>query len=174
MVQAVLSAYINIWWEGMKKSQKDSSRECSVTGQKAMTTNWNTRKSLWNMKKSILLWGWSNTGIGYPERMWSLPTWRYSRPRWTQTWATHCSWPHMWQEAPLKNFQRFFPGSALLWLHNTSHTTPEILRQYSLRWFVFAFLTCLQITDTVFALSAQANYSLVLFRIWVALTIFRL
>jgi len=30
-------------------------------------------------------------GMGWLERLWSLPPWRYSKPNWTEPWATCCS-----------------------------------------------------------------------------------
>lgn len=31
-------------------------------------------------KYSFLLWRWSNTGIVFPEKLWSVHPWRYSKP----------------------------------------------------------------------------------------------
>lgn len=31
--------------------------------------------------------------VGGPERFWSHHSWRYSKPDWTQPFATHSSWP---------------------------------------------------------------------------------
>lgn len=39
-----------------------------------------------------LLWEWSDTGKGCPQRLWSLHPWAYSKPSWTQSWTTCCSW----------------------------------------------------------------------------------
>lgn len=39
------------------------------------------------------LWGWPNTGVVFPERLWSLHLRRYSKPDQTLSRVTSSSWP---------------------------------------------------------------------------------
>lgn len=43
----------------------------------------------------LLQWEWSNTGAGCPGRMWSLHSWRHSKPNRTRSWVT-CSSRTRW------------------------------------------------------------------------------
>lgn len=66
-------------WEWRKL--KYSSQWHSVTEEEALFTNWNTQNSIWTWKKPVILWGWANTGKGWPER---IHPWRYSKSDRTQ------------------------------------------------------------------------------------------
>lgn len=55
----IFSRCVNIWCEGVKMREPDSSEWCPPTGQEKM----NTRNSI-STENYFLLWGWSNTGIG--------------------------------------------------------------------------------------------------------------
>lgn len=35
-----------------------------------------------NIRKCCLPSGWLNMGTGFPERLWTLHLWRYSKPNW--------------------------------------------------------------------------------------------
>lgn len=48
----------------------------------------NTRKK----KKTVSLWGWSNTATGCRKRFWSLHSWRYSKSDGRRTWVVYYSW----------------------------------------------------------------------------------
>lgn len=55
------------------------------SGQKQMH-----RSSTWIGGRTSLLCRWTSTGTGCPERVWSLPHWKYSGSIWTQL-STKCS-----------------------------------------------------------------------------------
>lgn len=46
------------------------SRVCTVAGWEEMVTSWNAGSPNLIYGKSILLWGWSNTGAGCSQRLW--------------------------------------------------------------------------------------------------------
>lgn len=48
---------------------------------------WNKRVSDWIQGKAFPPWGQSDSGAGCPERLHSLPPWRFSKPSWGNTWA---------------------------------------------------------------------------------------
>jgi len=66
---------------------------CPVIRQEAMGTNWNTGGFRWTSGNTFSLWGWPITDTGYPERLWNLHLWRYSKAISTWPWATWFKWP---------------------------------------------------------------------------------
>lgn len=59
-----------------------------VTGSETMGTNWNIEGSLLTSGSTFSLWGWLSTGTECPERLQSLPLWRYSKATGTQSWTS--------------------------------------------------------------------------------------
>ena len=92
-LRGIISMCINTWWEGPKKMKPDSCQWCPVTGPKAMGTIWNTRHSVWTLGNTFLLWGWPSTGTGFPKKVWSLLSWRFSKPIQIESRAVWCRWP---------------------------------------------------------------------------------
>lgn len=113
------------WYEYMvgaaKKIEPGSSLQWPVAGQKATSTRGNRRNS--TETYSFLLWGWSDTGTGCPERLWGC-----SKPCWT---ATCCRWPCPEQRLGLDQLQRCLPASGILWFSLCPlffHFTPQITK----------------------------------------------
>lgn len=50
------------------------------------------------------LWGWLNTGTGYPERLGDLCPCRCLRPDWTWPWAIGPHWTYLEQALGLDNY----------------------------------------------------------------------
>lgn len=69
----------------------DCSQVCLVTRQKAVGTKWNTEDHSWTSQTTFLLRGLS-PWRSHPERLWSLPLWRFSELDLTQSRATYSSW----------------------------------------------------------------------------------
>jgi len=67
--------FINIWSGGVEWMGTGSSQEFEATGK-----NCNTGSSKQTWGRNSLLWEWQSSGTGCPERLWSLPPWRYSKP----------------------------------------------------------------------------------------------
>lgn len=55
----------------------------------------NIRRGGGGGKPNFFCWGWSNTGIGWPERLQSLHPSRYPKPDWTQSWVTCGIWSYL-------------------------------------------------------------------------------
>lgn len=49
---------------------------------------WNKRRSQWTKGKTFSPWGQSGSGVGCPEKLCSLHSWRFSSPNWIKPWAT--------------------------------------------------------------------------------------
>lgn len=81
-----------------------------------MGTKWKAGISFWISGNSLLLWGWLNTGMCCPDKLWSLPFWRYSKGTWTQSWSTCCRWFCLSREAGLDDLQRCLSTSTTLWI----------------------------------------------------------
>ena len=91
-LRGILSVPINTWRDGAKRMES-CFLWCPVTGPQAMCTTWKTGGSLWTSRNMFLLWGWHNTGTVFPEKLWSLHPWRYSKAAWRRSWATDSMWP---------------------------------------------------------------------------------
>lgn len=63
---------------GAHRQEPGSSHWCPMTGQEVRIRN-HYRKFHLNVWKTFLLWQWSNTGTGCPEKFWNLCPWRYSK-----------------------------------------------------------------------------------------------
>ena len=75
--------YINTWREGVKMTELGSFQCCPVTGPEAMSTNWNTGGPVWTSANTFFNCdGDQAPGTGCPEKLWSLPPWRYSKAIW--------------------------------------------------------------------------------------------
>lgn len=110
-LRRILSKYINPWREGVRKMESDPFQWCPATEQEPMGTNWTTI-ILFKCKKKFVCFlfeEWPSTGTVCPERLWSFHPWRYSKPRWTQPWAT-CFEQMGWT----RHTQRCLPTSAIL------------------------------------------------------------
>lgn len=90
--RGILSLNVNTWWTlGMKRREPDSSLEYPVTVEEATSTNWNTWHFIWTEEIIFFfLWKWSNTGVVFPERLWSIHPWRYSKLNCKWSWSS-CS-----------------------------------------------------------------------------------
>ena len=86
-----------------------------MPGPEAVSTNWNTEGSIGTSGITFLLWGWPNTGTGYPQRLWSLHPWRYLQAVWTRSWAAGCRWPCLSRGGGPDNLQRSLPTTTILW-----------------------------------------------------------
>lgn len=82
----ILSVCMNIWISDVKEMKPGSSQWCAVTGQKATDT-----KSLKFTTEFFTLRVFKNLS-SCPERSWSLPAWRYSKPNWTWCWTAWFNW----------------------------------------------------------------------------------
>ena len=56
-----------------------------------------------------------STSTGFPERLWSLHPWRYSKPVWTWSWTTGSRWPCLIKGVGPDDLQRSLPTSVSLW-----------------------------------------------------------
>lgn len=60
---------IHTWRVGTEKMEPFSSLWCTVIGQEAMGTTWNTESSLCTPGNTFLLWAWLSTGTGFSGRL---------------------------------------------------------------------------------------------------------
>ena len=92
--------------------------------QGAMDTNRNTGHSFWTWGRIYFLWEWQSTGVGCPERFWSVLLWRYSRPTcapYSREPALAVGWTQWSLEVPSNpyNCDSVKQGSQiLLWSHS--------------------------------------------------------
>lgn len=85
-------------------------------GQRSPTCANGSWKFFFKHKKHIfLLWRWSNTESGCPERLWNLHPWWYSKPDWTLPKATGSSWLCLSRGFGQNNLHGCLPTSASLW-----------------------------------------------------------
>jgi len=103
--QGISSKHINIWREGAETTEPGSFQWCP----QAMGMNWNTARTVWTSGHTFLLWGWLRTGAGFPERLWSLHPWRYSKAVWTRSGTTGSRWPCLSQGVGPDDLQRSLP-----------------------------------------------------------------
>lgn len=73
------SIFINTWHVKAKKTETDYSQRYPMTRQEAKGKFLNLNRIVCQLFVFfVLLWGWSNTKMGYSGRLWSLHPWRYS------------------------------------------------------------------------------------------------
>lgn len=82
------------------------------------------RSSGHNLSITFSLWGGPSTGTGYPERLWSLHPWKYSKPR-TYSWAAGCGWPCSSRGGDKMNPRAVFHPQPFLWLSEKSSNNPS-------------------------------------------------
>jgi len=63
-------------------------------------------------RKTFLWWGWSSTGTGWPERLWSLHPCRYSKPGHGPRWPAAAD--PAWAGVGPGYLQRCPPASVIL------------------------------------------------------------
>lgn len=107
--RSFLSKSINMW-RGQTQAQWGP-----LSGKEEMGTTWKARGFLWTSGITSLLCKWLKIGTSYPERLWSLLSWRSSSKvvcMWT--WATlgDPAWAGDWNRWT----QRLLPTSIILWL----------------------------------------------------------
>lgn len=70
--------WVNIWWGQSKEDRVRvlSIAQCNARGSEHKVKH---RKFHLNTRKTVFLQRWSNTCTGYPERLWRLHLWRYSK-----------------------------------------------------------------------------------------------
>lgn len=77
------------WREGARKTEFGSFQWCPMTGQEAVGTHWNARRSVWQLGNTFLLVGWLSTGTGWPGRWWSLHPSKSSKAIWIWSWVVN-------------------------------------------------------------------------------------
>ena len=102
----------------------DSFQSFPVTGQGTTDTNWSIGASTWTWGRTSSLWGWWSTGTGYPEGLWILLLWRFSRPAWTRSCAACSRWPWFSRAVGLDDPQRSLPTPNILWCCDHLAPTP--------------------------------------------------
>ena len=87
----------------------------------------------WMDQRRVYSWTSSNPlknkiQTGCPERLWSLPGWRYSRPAWTRSCAACCRWPCVWfsRGLGLVDPQRSLPTPTILWFCEKQNHTQNL------------------------------------------------
>lgn len=85
--QSIVHAY-NTWWRGVKKTVPDFSKRKGNSQQHKLEILETLFKHI-----KFLFQGWSNTGIGSPESLWSFHPWRYSKSSWASPCPTCCIFP---------------------------------------------------------------------------------
>lgn len=70
----ISSVSVNIWKQGAEKTEhrEDRARLCTLAGQEAMGTNWNTGGCLWTTGNTYLPGQWPSTGTACPDRLHSF------------------------------------------------------------------------------------------------------
>lgn len=77
---------VNTWQEGIGKMEPGSSQ--GIQCQEAVGRKGDKKILFRHKKKPCLLSGWLHTGKGCSGRLRSLRPWRYSEPKWTQSWSS--------------------------------------------------------------------------------------
>lgn len=88
------------------------------------------RSSLYHLNtKTFSPWEWSNTVIDCPEKSWSLPSCKCSKPDWTQAWAACFSWPCFSRGVRLGDLKRLLPTYTILWFWDPLPRVPTWKRK---------------------------------------------
>ena len=107
-----------VWnWITEGRVQRRWSRLFSVVPSdrtRGMGKNWNTGGSAWPSGNTFSLLGWPSTGTDCSERLWSLPSWRYSKAIWTWSWATGFRCPYLSRRVGPRDLQSSLPTSTTL------------------------------------------------------------
>lgn len=112
--RGISSVCVNIWWEGMKRSEPGFSQCCPLTGGSGRKLK--SRKFHLNIRKHLKSpWGWLSTGTGCPERQWSLRPWTRSKPSWARSWATCFGLPLLEWGGGWDDLQKSLMTRTILW-----------------------------------------------------------
>lgn len=100
------------------------------TGPGGMASNWKKEYLYWILGRNSLLWGWSDTGTGCPEKLGMPNPWKCSQSGWVQLWVSCSSGrcPCPWQEVGTRWSPSPLPTQTILWW--------ETMRDKSSIWWI--------------------------------------
>jgi len=120
-IPTVIWNILDFYFPLAPQKMTDSLAGSVVTEQGEMVSSL-TRVDLgWIQGRSVLQWGWCDTGTGCPEMWLMLCSWRLSRIGWIRSWATwsSCGVPVHCRGVGLHDLWRSLPTLRILWFYDS-------------------------------------------------------